>query len=129
MFRKIFLHALAASALAIAAALVYRRIYFFATEIDFSRVASFKNLFSFCLIFCMVAAGINYLCFKFLKNRAEIIYNLILSAVSFALVMLPISISLPLDIKSPELFPGLAVPIVFFPALSWYTLMPLFGGE
>jgi hypothetical protein len=42
------------------------------------------------------------------------------------MVMIPISVSLPLDIKSPELFPGLAVPLVFFPCLSWHTVNPLF---
>jgi len=32
-----------------------------------------------------------------------------------------------LDVKTPELFPGLAVPMVFFPAMAWYTLKPLFA--
>jgi len=26
----------------------------------------------------------------------------------------------------PELFPGLVVPMLFFPALAWFTLKPLF---
>jgi hypothetical protein len=43
--------------------------------------------------------------------------------------MIPISISLPLDIKFPELFPGLGVPMVFFPSLAWYTINPLFQPE
>jgi hypothetical protein len=42
------------------------------------------------------------------------------------MVMYPISVSLPLEIKNPELFPGLAVPMIFFPALAWYTVKPLF---
>jgi hypothetical protein len=33
---------------------------------------------------------------------------------------------LPLDIEAPELFPGLVVPMHFFPALGWFTLKPLF---
>jgi hypothetical protein len=129
MFKKNFFHAIAATALAVVAGLIYRKIYYFATEIDFSKVANLENILSYCLIFCMTAAGINYLCLKFFKRRAAIINNLILSVISFALVILPISISLPLDIKSPELFPGLAVPIVFFPAMSWYTLSPLFHEQ
>jgi hypothetical protein len=32
-------------------------------------------------------------------------------------------------VKNPELFPGLAVPMIFFPALAWYTFKPLFVPE
>ncbi len=129
MFKRIFFHALAASVLAATAALIYRRIYFFATEIDFSKVANIKIIGSYCIIFCMLAAVCNYLCLRYFKNRGMVIYNFILSIVSFALVILPISLSLPLDIKSPELFPGLAVPVIFFPALAWYTLNPIFNEK
>ena len=126
MFKRIFFHALAASALAALACFIYYRIYFFATEVDFSKVANIANISSFCVIFCMLAAGVNYVCLRFFKSRGEIIFNFFLSIVSLALVMLPISLSLPLDVKSPELFPGLAVPMMFFPAMAWYTLSPIF---
>ena len=49
-----------------------------------------------------------------------------LPVISFAAVMIPISLTLPLKIQFPELFPGLAVPMVFFPAMAWYTIKPLF---
>jgi hypothetical protein len=77
----------------------------------------------------MLAAVMNYACIRLFKNRGEIIFNFILSIVSFAMVMIPISISLSLEIKSPELFPGLGVPIIFFPALAWYTVNPIFSGK
>ncbi len=43
--------------------------------------------------------------------------------------MIPISVTLPLSIQFPELFPGLAVPMIFFPALAWYTVKPLFTNS
>jgi hypothetical protein len=127
MFRRIFFHAVTAGFLASLAGFIYSRIYFFATEIDFSKVANLITVSSYCILFCMLAAVLNYACIRFFRKNGEIIFNFILSIVSFAMVMIPISISLPLDIKSPELFPGLGVPIIFFPAIAWYTVNPIFN--
>ncbi len=127
MFRRIFFHAVTAGFLASLAGFIYSRIYFFATEIDFSKVANLTTVSSYCILFCMLAAVLNYACIRFFRKNGEIIFNFILSIVSFAMVMIPISISLPLDIKSPELFPGLGVPIIFFPAIAWYTVNPIFN--
>jgi hypothetical protein len=66
---------------------------------------------------------------RLFKRKGQIIFNLFLSIVSFCAVMYPISVSLPLDIKYPELFPGLAVPMVFFPAMAWYTIKPIFNAS
>ena len=127
MFRKIFIHALTAGILAALAGFTYSRIYYFATEIDFSKVANVITIPGYCILFCMLAAVLNYVCISLFKSRGEIIFNFILTIVSFAMVMIPISMSLPLEIKSPELFPGLGVPIIFFPALAWYTVNPIFN--
>ena len=127
MFRKIFFHALTAGFLASLAGIIYTRIYYFATEIDFSKVANWTAVSGYCFLFCLLAAVLNYGCIRLFKNSGEIIFNFVLSIVSFAMVMIPISISLPLEIKSPELFPGLGVPIIFFPALAWYTVNPIFN--
>src|ERR1700712_2214316 len=129
MFRKIFFHALTAGILAALAGFIYSRIYYFATEIDFSKVANVTAISGYCILFCMLAAVLHYACIRLFKNRGEIVFNFILSIVSFAMVMIPISISLPLEIKSPELFPGLGVPIIFFPAFAWYTVNPIFNGK
>jgi hypothetical protein len=129
MFRKIFFHAVTAGLLAALAGFIYSRIYYFATEIDFSKVVNVTAISGYCILFCMLAAAFNYACIRFFKTCGEIIFNFVLSIVSFAMVMIPISMSLPLEIKSPELFPGLGVPIIFFPALVWYTLNPVFNRK
>jgi hypothetical protein len=126
MFKSYFLHGLIAGILAALAANIYNQVYFFATEADFSRVLGIGRITSLNLLFCFLAAFLNWAMVNWMKKRAELVFNFLLSILSFALVIIPISISLPLDLKFPELFPGLAVPMVFFPALAWYTVVPLF---
>jgi hypothetical protein len=129
MFRRIFFHGLVAAALAAIAAIIYNHIYIFATEADFSRIINMGSIIGISLATCMIAAFINYGLVKWLKKNGEITFNFIFSIISFACVMIPISVSLPLDVKTPELFPGLAVPMVFFPAMAWYTVKPLFATK
>jgi len=127
MFKKIFLQAVLASVLVFAAAVIYKRIYFFATEADFSKVLSLSRLASLSLLISMLAAFLNYGFSRWLGRRGETLFNFLFSILTFASVMIPISITLPLSIQFPELFPGLAVPLVFFPAMAWYTVNPLFS--
>jgi len=126
MFRKFFLHALVSGILAAIAANIYDRIYYFATEADFSEILGVTRIISLNFLICLLAAFLNWFMVLWLKQKGEIVFNLLFSIASFALIIIPISISLPLNIKFPELFPGLAVPMVFFPAMAWYTVNPLF---
>jgi hypothetical protein len=126
MFKKYFYHGLIAGILAALAANIYNQIYFFATEADFSRVLGVGRIISLNILLCLLAAFLNWSLEIWLKKKGELVFNFLFSIVSFSLVIIPISVSLPLDLKFPELFPGLAVPMVFFPALAWYTLVPLF---
>lgn len=129
MFKRIFIQGLVAAALAAIAGIIYNRIYFFATETDFSKIINTGSIIGFNIAICMVATFICFGLMKWLGKTGEIIFNFLFSIISFACVMIPISVSLPLDIKSPEIFPGLAVPMVFFPAIAWYTIRPLFSGK
>jgi hypothetical protein len=129
MFKRIFLHAALASALALTAAVIYRRIYFFATEVDFSKVLGLGRLAGISMLVCMLAALLNYGLVRLLKKWGELVFNLLFSIFSFAAVMIPISFTLPLSVQFPELFPGLGVPMVFFPAIAWYTVNPLFANN
>lgn len=129
MFKRVFFHGLVAGILAAIAAIIYNRIYFFATEADFSKIINTASMIGLSLIICMIATFVNYGLVKWLRQKGEIIFNFLFSIFSFACVMFPISISLPLDIKTPELFPGLAVPMVFFPVIAWLTIKPLFQAK
>lgn len=126
MFKRIFFLGIIAGILASIAAIIYNRIYFFATETDFSKILNATTIIGLNLIICLLACFLFWLLVYLLKKNGEIIFNFLFLILSFASVIIPISISLPLDIKNPELFPGVAVPMVFFPALAWHTLRPLF---
>ncbi|MGB1319239.1 MAG: hypothetical protein ACPG5W_13565, partial [Flavobacteriales bacterium] len=52
--------------------------------------------------------------------------NVAIVFVSFASILGPLSIALPLDVDFPELFPGLAIPMHFFPATIFFGLSPFF---
>jgi len=126
MSKKVFLHGLFAGILAAIAAVIYDRIYFFATEINFSKLVNLGSLAGLNLLGCLIAAFGYALFKKWFGSRAPIIFNLCFAILSFGSIVVPISISLPLDLTNPELFPGLTVPMHFFPAMAWFTLDPLF---
>jgi hypothetical protein len=90
-----------ASALAAIAGIIYYRIYYFAMEADFSRILNPLSITGMSVFVCMIASFIYFGLTKLLRDKGEIIFNFLFSIVSFALVMVPISISLPLDIKFP----------------------------
>jgi hypothetical protein len=129
MFKKIFFHALVAGVLTALAATIYNRIYFFATEANFSKIINISSIISLSVLICFLIGIIYYGMMRLFKRKGQIIFNFFLSIISFCAVMYPISVSLPLDIKYPELFPGLAVPMVFFPAMAWYTIKPIFNAS
>ena len=126
MFKRIFFLGILSGILAAVAGMIYNRIYFFATETDFSKILNTTSIIGLNLIICLIICFIYWALAHWLKRKGEIVFNFLLAILSFAMVIIPISISLPLDIKNPELFPGLAVPMIFFPALAWHTLKPLF---
>ena len=80
---------------------------------------------------CLIAALGYWLLGKLLKSKTEIVFNFIFVILSFVSMLPAFAVKLPLDIASPELFPGLVIPMHFFPALAWSTLEPLFikNGE
>ena len=126
MFKNIFYQSLIAGVLSSSAGIIYNRIYFFATEVDFSKVLNTGSVIGLNMMICILAGMIYWALISWLKKRGEIIFNFLFSIISFACVMIPISLTLPLKIQTPELFPVLAVPMVFFPAIAWYTIRPLF---
>jgi hypothetical protein len=126
MFGKHFYHGLISGIMAALAAIIYSRIHFFATQADFSGLVNPGTMISLNLGVCLIISIGYYFFNKISIRTGTVIFNLLISILSFAAVIIPISISLPLSVKNPELFPGLAVPMVFFPALAWFTLKPLF---
>lgn len=126
MTKTIFLQSLVAGILAAIAANIYDRIYFFATEIDYSNIINPLSLIGMNLMVSLTAGLLYWLLISLFKNKGAVAFNFIYSVGSFACVIVPIAITLPLTTPSPEMFPGLTVPMVFFPVIAWLTIDPLF---
>jgi hypothetical protein len=129
MFKQKFLQGILASILSSVAGIVYQHIYRFAYEVDFSKVLGIPKIIGFSLLVCMLAVFLNYIFCRLFSKGGEVVFNFLFSTLSFACVMIPISITLPLNIQFPEMFPGLAVPMVFFPVIAWFTVSPLFANK
>jgi hypothetical protein len=129
MFKGKFIQGILASILSAVAGIIYQYIYRFAYEVDFSKVLGIAKIISFSVLVCMLAVFLNYILTRSLKKRGEIIFNFLFSTLSFVSVMIPICITLPLNVQFPEMFPGLAVPMVFFPVIAWFTVSPLFANK
>jgi hypothetical protein len=124
--KSIFIHALVAGILAAIAANIYNQIYFFATQVDYSAIINPGSLIGLNLLVSLVAALLYVLLKLLFRTKGPIIFNFVYSVGSFACVIIPIAITLPLTTPFPELFPGLTVPMVFFPVIAWMTVDPLF---
>ena len=126
MLKKSLALGLISGLLAGIAGVIYAHLYYTINEADFSKVASTINILAGSL-FGGVLAALGYtLLDKWLKTRGEIVFNLVFTLISFVSLLAPIAVRLPRNIDTPELFPGMVIPMHFFPALAWFTLKPLF---
>ena len=126
MFKKSLLLGIVSGLLAGVAGVIYAHVYYTINEADFSKVASVVRILAGSL-FGGVLAAIGYSVLdKWLKDKGEIVFNFLFTLISFASLLAPIAMRLPRNIDTPELFPGMVIPMHFFPALAWFTLKPLF---
>lgn len=126
MFKKSLALGIVAGLLAGIAGIIYARVYYTINESDFSKVVNAVKIVS-ASVFGGVLAAIGYtLLDKWLKRSGEIVFNLCFTLISFGSLLAPIAVTLPRTVETPELFPGLVIPMHFFPALAWFTLKPIF---
>ncbi len=129
MFKKSVFLGFASGILAGIASVIYAHVYNTAMGCDFSKIAKPIGIFATCLFAGMLAAVCYPLFIKWLKGKGDIVFNLIFVILTFASIIGPFAANLPLDVKTPELFPGLVIPMHFFPVLGWLTLKPMFIKE
>jgi len=130
MFKRIFFWGLTAGILSAVASIIYQQIHEYASYTDFRRVLSVQMIIAVNLIGAMLAALAFWTCNKLFLKNAEFIFNLLLSLGTIASILYPIFyFKLPLDVPVPEMFPVLAVPMHFMPAMAWITLRPLFAKK
>jgi hypothetical protein len=127
--RKTFLHGLTAGILAAVAGIIYFYIYQKALGTEFDKIVNAKSIAGASVLGCLLMAIGYWLLEKFNKEKLKGVMNILIAVLSFASIIGVISMSLPLDIKSPELFPGLVVPMHFFPALAFFCIAPFFRAQ
>ena len=124
--KKIFIHGVVAGIIATIASLIYSNLYQSTLGVSFDKIINIGSVFGACIFSCILISVANLVLFKFKKENLQGILNVIIVVLSFASIIGPISMTLPLDIEFPEMFPGLVVPMHFFPALAFFTLSPFF---
>ena len=129
MLKKDFIHGIIAGILASIAGIIYSHIYFFANEANFNSIVNIYSIIGLNMSACIIVAFLHAASVKWLRKNAELVFNLALSILSFSLIVIPLSITLPLNIQFPELFPGLVVPMLFFPSIAWFTVNPFFSNQ
>lgn len=106
--------------------LLYSLIYYKASYTDFSQVVTPAAMFISSLVGTLLMSVGYILIGKWNKTGLYPIANILYSAVSFGSTIGVITYTLPMEIEAPEMFPALAIPMHFFPIMSFLSLAPFF---
>lgn len=117
---------IAGSLLSSLASIIYLNIYKEALLADFSKIAGIPNIIAACSIGCLLMAVGYKLVISWKGTKTIGWLNIAYSVFSFATIAVVFGFNLPLDTESPELFPGMIIPMHFFPILSILTIFPFF---
>jgi hypothetical protein len=107
---------------------LYNSIYNEAFYTDFSSVLNPTGIFIASIIGCLLM-GMGYVVAARLKRPLLIpILNVLYCILSFASIIGVLNYKFPLTMDADMIgaFPGLAIPMHFFPALSFLALVPFF---
>lgn len=128
-WKKGLVLAIISAALSSIACFIYNKIYSEAFYVDFGPVLNPVGIISSSLIGCVLMALGYVLLHQWKKDRWFKWANVLYGIVSFASIAGVLSYNLPLDVEFPEMFPGLAIPMHFFPLLSFLTVYPFFWDQ
>ena len=126
--KRIFKQGITAGIVSAAASSIYFKIYQSALGTEFDKIINVSAIIGASIIATMLMAGAYALLLKLKKQKFNGVLNILIAVLSFASILSPMSMSLPLDIETPELFPGLVVPMHFFPALIFFAIAPFFNN-
>lgn len=127
--KTIFTHGFIAGILAALMSILYQNLYQSTLEVSFDVLINFGGIIGSSIFGCTLMSVGYIILFKYQKQQWLGLVNMLIVILSFASIMGPIAMTLPLEIEFPELLPGLAIPMHFFPALSFFALAPFFKGN
>ena len=121
MYKKIFIMSLATGIFASVAGIIFNKVYFFAFEISFGKLVNYGTLVGLNIAVCLLAGFGYWAAKKYVPQKADIIFNITFTFVSFLSIYFPMTISLPLlntrTGKSVKIIP-LSLPVKILPEFS-----------
>lgn len=124
--RSLLLFGLVSGILAAIAGVAYFYIYQGLMLTEFDAVVNPMAIAMSCIIGTLLMALGYGLLNRFKKFKFVGWLNILIGLLSFLSIIPAIDAPLPLDMDAPELFPGLVIPMHFFPAIAFLSLVPFF---
>jgi hypothetical protein len=124
--KKHLIHGSAAGVLAAVASIIFLNIYKKLYFVDFSTVIDEVAIISSSIIGCVLMAVGYIILDKIKKQNLYGAMNILIMVLSFLSIVPVMGMTLPLEVEFPELFPGMVVPMHFFPAVTFFGLTPFF---
>jgi hypothetical protein len=124
--KKHLIHGSVAGALAAVASIIFLNIYKQLYLVDFSTVIDEVAIISSSIIGCVLMAVGYIILDKIKKQNLYGAMNILIMVLSFLSIVPVMGMTLPLEVEFPELFPGMVVPMHFFPAVTFFGLTPFF---
>jgi hypothetical protein len=124
--KKHLIHGSVAGALAAVASIIFLNIYKQLYLVDFSTVIDEVAIISSSIIGCVLMAVGYIILDKIKRQNLSGALNILIMVLSFLSIVPVMGMTLPLEVEFPELFPGMVVPMHFFPVVAFFGLTPFF---
>lgn len=124
--KKHLFHGAVAGILASVAGIIFLKIYVELYFVDFSSVIDEVAIVFSSIIGCLLMAVGYIILDKVKKPNLYGVLNIVIMVLSFLSIVPVMAMTLPLEVDFPEMFPGMVVPMHFFPALAFFGLAPFF---
>ena len=124
--KNLMWHGILSSTLASIAGIIYFEVYQYLMFSSFDSIVNWGSITGASTLGCFMMMFGYWLLLKFNLVKWIGWMNVLITILSFASIFGAINTALPLEIDFPELFPGLVVPMHFFPAISFFGIAPFF---
>jgi len=124
--KSYLLHGVVAGILSALTSVIFLNVYKILYFVDYSLVINTGSIIGASIIGCVFMAIGYFLLEKIKKDNLIGGLNLVFIIVSFISIFPPMTMSLPYEVEFPELFPGLVIPMHFFPIMFFLGIAPFF---
>lgn len=127
--KKHLIHGGVAGALAAIASIIFFKIYVELYFVDFSAVIDEMAIIIASIVGCVLMAVGYIILDKVKKPNLYGVLNILIMIFSFLSIVPVMGMTLPLEVDFPEMFPGMVIPMHFFPAVAFFGLAPFFSKQ